>query len=129
MSRMQSGLVSVKSRAGRAVARLPILAASMLVLLAVVAGCERETELPGDHKLVVIGFDAADWAQVDPLVSAGRMPNMARFLEQGSSTTSMSFVPLRESPEIWASMATGLMPGQHGISDFVRRDGDRVSLT
>ena len=128
MSRMQS--VPTSSRAGSNL-RFPSLAVLLLACLALMlttAGCERGGGLPEDHKLVVIGFDAADWALIDPLVEAGRMPVMARFLEQSTAGVNMSFVPLVGSPQIWASMATGRMPDAHGIQGFVRREGDKLSL-
>jgi len=110
---------------------LPARAIPLLVTLALMlalAGCGGETGLPEDHKLVVIGFDAADWALVDPLIEAGRLPVTERFLEQATAGTNMSFVPLVGSPQIWASMATGRTPDAHGIQGFVRREGDRLSL-
>lgn len=90
------------------------------VLLIAVGACDHKADLPGPHKLVVIGIDAADWAEIDPLIEAGRLPVMKRFLDQSASGTNMSFTPLQKSPLIWASMATGLRPDQHGIGGFKR---------
>jgi len=116
---MQSVPAGTKSVPDRSRQRFPVLLGVLLSLVVASAGCGRRTELPGDRKLVVIGFDGADWAQVAPLVAAGRMPVMKGFLAQSTSGTNMSFTPLRESPVIWASMATGLEPGEHGIVGFV----------
>src|SRR6516225_3976876 len=35
-------------------------------------------------RVLVIGWDGADWDSIRPLVAAGRMPNMARFLREGA---------------------------------------------
>jgi predicted AlkP superfamily phosphohydrolase/phosphomutase len=90
------------------------------VLLIAIGACDRKADFPGPHKLVVIGFDAADWGEIDPLIEAGRLPVMKRYLDQSTSGTNMSFTPLEKSPLIWASMATGLRPDQHGIGGFTR---------
>jgi len=100
---------------------------AMGVLMIAVGACDHKADLPGPHKLVVIGFDAADWGEIDPLVEAGRLPVMKRFLDQSVSGTNMSFTPLEKSPLIWTSMATGLRPGQHGIGGFIRRSDDGLN--
>jgi len=112
-------LASSKSETNRHIPWLPARWWVLLALLIVTVGCDRGAELPDDHKLVVIGFDGADWGLIDPLVAAGRMPVMKQFIEQSASGTNMSFVPLAESPVIWASMASGLQPGDHGIDGFI----------
>ncbi len=102
---------------------IPLLALVLLQL----GACDRTPELPGDHKLVVIGFDAADWAEIDPLVEQGRLPAMADFMAESAYGVNMSFVPLQKSPMIWASMATGLMPSVHGIGGFQSDDEERLT--
>lgn len=34
-------------------------------------------------KLLLIGWDAADWRMIQPLTDAGKMPNLQRLLEGG----------------------------------------------
>ncbi|MBT7310654.1 hypothetical protein HN843_02755, partial [bacterium] len=89
-----------------------------LIVLLVISGCSAP-EHPSDGKLVVIGFDSADWQVIDPLISAGEMPNFKSFTDQGASGTLMSFVPMIKSPRIWASIATGVHPRDHGIGGFL----------
>jgi predicted AlkP superfamily phosphohydrolase/phosphomutase len=38
--------------------------------------------MPG-KRLLLIGWDAADWKVIDPLVKAGQMPNLARLIAGG----------------------------------------------
>jgi predicted AlkP superfamily phosphohydrolase/phosphomutase len=34
-------------------------------------------------RLLLVGWDAADWKVIDPLLAKGEMPHLARLLEQG----------------------------------------------
>jgi hypothetical protein len=34
-------------------------------------------------KLLLIGWDAADWKFINPLLDAGRMPNLSRLVDGG----------------------------------------------
>jgi predicted AlkP superfamily phosphohydrolase/phosphomutase len=93
-----------------------------LIALLFIIGCGGLPDHPADKKLVVIGFDSADWQAIDPLISAGEMPNFKSFLDSGNSGTLMSFVPMDKSPRIWASIATGLHPRDHGIGGFLKKN-------
>lgn len=93
-----------------------------LIALLFIIGCGGIPDHPADKKLVVIGFDSADWLAIDPLIAAGEMPNFKSFLDSGSSGTLMSFVPMDKSPLIWASIATGLHPRDHGIGGFLNKN-------
>ena len=33
------------------------------------------------RKVLLIGWDSADWKAINPLIDAGKMPNLARFIE------------------------------------------------
>jgi predicted AlkP superfamily phosphohydrolase/phosphomutase len=81
------------------------------------------------RKVVVIGWDAATFTALDPLLQAGALPNLARLIEQGRSGTLRSTLhPL--SPTAWSSFMTGMNPGKHGIYDFVSlRDRGEFTLT
>lgn len=68
-------------------------------------------------KIVVIGIDGAPWEYINPLLSAGRLPNLARLMEQGSFGVLRSTVPPL-SPVAWSSFLTGRRPERHGIFDF-----------
>jgi len=44
----------------------------------------RESSVVPCPRLLVLGWDAADWQVIDPLLAAGKMPNLARLLTSGS---------------------------------------------
>jgi len=82
-------------------------------------------------KALLIGLDGADWNIIDPLIEAGRLPNLARLARSGVRGRLHSITPLL-SPVIWTSIATGVQPSRHGIIDFLAttgRDGERVPVT
>ena len=77
---------------------------------------------PLRRKIMFIAFDAASWNIIDPLAREGRMPNMTRLMEDGSSCVCRSFDPV-SSPILWTSIASGKLPDKHGIKDFVSTAG------
>ena len=105
--------------------RVSALLAAVLAA-ALIAGCGGEAsspESPAPRQTIVIGVDALDWQVVDPLLAAGELPHLAALRDAAASGVNLSFVPLEKSPLIWASMATGLEPGQHGVGGFVKGGG------
>jgi predicted AlkP superfamily phosphohydrolase/phosphomutase len=68
-------------------------------------------------RVVLVGIDGASYRLIDPLVRAGRLPNIARFIERGFHGVLRSTVP-PVSPVAWTSMVTGALPCRHGIFDF-----------
>ena len=70
------------------------------------------------RKVLLIGWDAADWKVIDRLVANGRMPAMKKFLEEGTRGNLATLDPPL-SPMLWTSMATGVRPYKHGILGFV----------
>lgn len=80
-------------------------------------------------KVAILGIDGLDWKLVDGAIAEGRLPNLAALIERGTRGTLRSIRPPR-SPVVWTSIATGELPSEHGIEDFVvRRDGDRIPVT
>src|SRR3989441_1488074 len=82
-------------------------------------------------RALLIGLDGADWNIIDPLIEAGRLPNLARLARSGVRGRLHSITPML-SPVIWTSIATGVQPSRHGIIDFLAttgRDGERVPVT
>jgi len=69
-------------------------------------------------KIAVIGWDAATFEVVLPLLKAGVLPNLQRLMESGAWGNMLSTLhPI--SPTAWASFSTGMNPGKHAIFDFV----------
>ena len=72
-------------------------------------------------RVLVIGLDGATWAIARPLMAAGRMPNLARLVEQGAAGSLASTVP-PISAAAWVSFLTGQNPGRHGVYQFRKFD-------
>jgi tetratricopeptide (TPR) repeat protein len=70
----------------------------------------------------LIGWDAADWKMINPLVESGQMPNFARFVNEGVIGNVASLTPML-SPILWTSIATGKHADKHGILGFAEPDG------
>lgn len=94
-----------------------------LALAAVVCapGCGLDPSRDVRPRIVVIGWDGADWEVVDELIDKGRMPHLARLLEEGISGRLRTYEPML-SPLIWTSIATGKEPPAHGVLDFLALD-------
>jgi len=73
------------------------------------------------RKVLVIGWDAADWKVIMPLIDAGKMPNLARLIEQGICGNIATLQPVL-SPMLWTSIATGKRAFKHGILGFSEPD-------
>ncbi|NLE77066.1 MAG: phosphodiesterase, partial [Chloroflexi bacterium] len=71
----------------------------------------------GRPKLLVVGMDGATFDLIRPWAQAGRLPTVARLLDEGVSAPLRS-VPNMNSAPAWSSFATGLNPGKHGIFYF-----------
>jgi predicted AlkP superfamily phosphohydrolase/phosphomutase/lipoprotein NlpI len=72
-------------------------------------------------KVLVIGWDAAEWKIIDKLIAEGYMPTFKKFLEDGTRARLATLDPPL-SPMLWTSMATGMRPYKHGILGFVEPD-------
>jgi predicted AlkP superfamily phosphohydrolase/phosphomutase/thioredoxin-like negative regulator of GroEL len=84
-------------------------------------------ETANRRKVLLVGWDAADWKVIRPLMEAGRMPNISR-LVHGGVTASIATLQPSFSPMLWTSIATGKRPFHHGIHGFTepRPDGRGV---
>ena len=72
-----------------------------------------------DFRVIVLGFDGVDPDLIEEWME--HLPNI-RKLSQTGSLLSLGTTNPPQSPVAWASFATGLNPGKHGIFDFLRRD-------
>lgn len=70
------------------------------------------------NKILVIGWDAADWNIINPLIKQGKMPALQKLMEGGSFGRIQTLDPPL-SPILWTSIATGFRADKHGIGGFV----------
>ncbi len=75
-------------------------------------------------KVLLIGWDAADWKVVTPLIDSGKMPVLERFINTGVMGNIATLNPVL-SPMLWTSIATGMRPFRHGIHGFSEPDPNR----
>jgi tetratricopeptide (TPR) repeat protein len=78
-------------------------------------------------KVLLIGWDSADWKVIQPLMEAGKMPNVARLVRDGASGPIATLHPPL-SPMLWTSIATGKRPYQHGIHGFTEPAPDASGI-
>ena len=76
---------------------------------------------PPRPRVIVVGWDGADWSRLEPLMRQGRMPELAKLVARGRSDDLATFEPMA-SPMIWTTVATGRTPVDHGVADFQERD-------
>jgi predicted AlkP superfamily phosphohydrolase/phosphomutase len=72
-------------------------------------------------RVLLIGIDGAAPRLVEPMLREGALPQLAAVGERGIYQRIRSHHPI-ESPRIWTSMATGMLPSRHGIESFGYRD-------
>jgi predicted AlkP superfamily phosphohydrolase/phosphomutase len=74
-------------------------------------------------RTIVLGFDGMDPTLTERWMSDGTLPNFAELRDQGHFQPLPTTNPA-QSPVAWATFATGLDPGAHGIFDFLHRDAE-----
>ena len=70
------------------------------------------------NKTLLIGWDAADWKIIGPLLAKGHMPALQKMINNGVYGN-MSTMNPPYSPMLWSSVATGKTPDKHGVMGFV----------
>ena len=78
-------------------------------------------------KLLLIGWDAADWKLINPLLDEGHMPALEHMINHGVMGNLATLRPIL-SPMLWNSIATGKRPDKHGILGFIEPDPDTGKL-
>jgi predicted AlkP superfamily phosphohydrolase/phosphomutase len=98
---------------------LSILALGLaLALLAIgFRGWRPRSAQPSRHTLVVIGIDGGERRVVEKLWAEGKLPNLRRIADRGVTET--LHTAYNSSPVIWTTIATGVTPREHGITDFL----------
>ena len=93
------------------------LAFSMLVAASTFDSARAEDKHP--VKVLLVGIDGISMNLLEPLAAKGAIPNLKKLAEQGGWGELDSYWPLR-TMQVWTSMVTGKLPGQHGIWDHVK---------
>ena len=78
-------------------------------------------------RVLLVGWDAADWQVIHPLLDAGQMPSLQRLVEGGALGNLHSLQPML-SPILWTSIATGKRADAHGVCGFVEPLPDRSGV-
>jgi len=78
-------------------------------------------------KVLIIGWDAADWKIINPLLDAGLMPSLESLINKGVMGDLATLDPVL-SPILWTSIATGKTGDKHGILNFVEPVPDQIEL-
>jgi len=76
---------------------------------------------PLAKKVLLIGWDAADWKIITPLLDQGLMPTLDGFINHGVMGNIATLQPIL-SPMLWNSIATGKRASKHGIHGFMEPD-------
>ena len=69
-------------------------------------------------RVLLIGWDAADWQMIHPLLDSGLMPSLQRLIEGGVMGNLSTLSPML-SPILWTSIATGKRAYAHGVRGFI----------
>ncbi|MEO7100485.1 MAG: tetratricopeptide repeat protein [Luteolibacter sp.] len=77
--------------------------------------------MAGKKRLLLVGWDSADWKIIHPLLDAGKLPGVQRLVEGGISGNLATLEP-QLSPMLWTSIATGKMAYHHGVQGFTEVD-------
>ncbi len=78
-------------------------------------------------RVLFIGWDAADWQVIHPLLDNGLMPNLRRLVEEGVMGNLASMSPML-SPVLWTTIATGKRVYDHGVRWFIEPLPDRSGV-
>jgi Tfp pilus assembly protein PilF len=75
--------------------------------------------LTGRHprRVLLVGWDAADWQLIEPLIARGLMPTLEAFRRSGSWGPLATVRPIL-SPVLWNTVATGKRADHHGVHGF-----------
>ena len=70
------------------------------------------------NRVLVVGWDGADWDVLDPLLAAGELPALQELIGRGRRGVSRSCLP-SHSWAAWPTFLTGRDPGGHGVFDIL----------
>lgn len=102
--------------------RIPAFGAVLLLVVLCAAagwlGC-RPDRRPEERRprFLVVGIDGGEWRVIRALWAEGKLPHLRGLADRGVSGTLRT--AYNSSPVIWTTIATGVTPPEHGITDFV----------
>jgi tetratricopeptide (TPR) repeat protein len=70
-------------------------------------------------KVLLIGWDGADWEHITPLLDQGLLPGLEALINRGVMGDLATLHPVL-SPMLWNTIATGKTPDKHGILGFTK---------
>ena len=70
------------------------------------------------NRVLVVGWDGADWDVLQPLLDAGELPALGALVGRGRRGVSRSCLPTH-SWAAWPTFLTGRDPGGHGVFDVL----------
>ena len=73
------------------------------------------------RRILLIGWDAADWEPITPFLEDGLMPTLDGFINRGVMGNLATLQPML-SPVLWNSVAMGKFADKHGIHGFIETD-------
>ena len=79
------------------------------------------TPPPRKPKLLLVGWDSADWKILSALLAEGGMDGIRSLMDGGSHGNLATLEP-QLSPMLWTSIATGKMAYHHGVEGFTEVD-------
>ena len=79
------------------------------------------------RRVLLIGWDSADWQMIQPLIAQGLMPTTAKFLEEGAWGNLATTRPIL-SPMLWNTIATGKRPRHHGVLGFTEPNPEGTGI-
>lgn len=104
------------------VSRLVCAVSTVALILAVLStsACTRSGQDAADGKpprVLVLGIDGGTWDVMDPMIKAGKLPNLAK-LYANSIHGILESRPPALSPVVWTTIFTGQPHAVHGIVDW-----------
>ena len=79
-------------------------------------------------KILIIALDGATLDLIEPWAQAGQLPHLQALMEQGGYGRLESVLP-PVTGAAWGSFQTGLLPGRHGVFDWLTRQEGSYQLS
>jgi len=124
-------MVRASLRLALAVGAIAVGAGAFVLLLRRAPTASSSDSPSPELRLLLVGWDGADWDVLEPLIERGELPRLAALRGKGSWGRLRSVEPIL-SPVVWTSIATGVLPEKHGVTWFMvdtEHRGRRVPVT